>query len=374
VNRFLLHGFVIVAVLIVGFAPQQGPTQSVPGATPNPGDLDSLRYPAERHLKNVRQMTFGGNNAEAYFSFDSKRLIFQTDWAALHPQGCDQIFEMNLAPKSPANPASQYTRVSTGTGRTTCSYYLKDGRRIFASTHAASSACPETPRRVGGKYVWGIYDSFDIYVTDDQGKNPTLLIGGPGYDAEATVSPDGRYIVYTSTRSGDLELWRYDLKTKENLQLTRELGYDGGAFFSPDSKQLVFRASRPSGAAADEYMALLKQNVVEPTALQIFTCDIDGKNQRQITNLAGANWAPYFHPSGKKIMFCSNYKTPPGGRPQFNLFMTDLKGENIEQLSYDGVFDAFAVFSPDGKTVAFASNRNNKGTRDTNVFIAEWVE
>jgi TolB protein len=374
VNRFLLPVVATLACSLLAFTFLQVPTQGSAGSTPNPGAQDSLRYPAERHLRNVRQMTFGGNNAEAYFSFDSKRLIFQSDWAALHAQGCDQIFEMDLLAKTPANPSSQYRLISTGQGRTTCSYFLKDGRRIFASTHAASAACPETPRRVGGKYVWGVYDSFDIYITDAEGKNPALLIGGAGYDAEATVSPDGRYIVYTSTRSGDLELWRYDLMTKENLQLTRELGYDGGAFFSPDGKQLVFRASRPTGAAADEYMALLKQNVVEPTALQIFTCDIDGKNQRQITNLKGANWAPYFHPSGKKIMFCSNYKTPPGGRPQFNLFMTDLSGENIEQLSFDGVFDAFAVFSPDGNTIAFASNRNNKGTRDTNVFIAEWVE
>ena len=374
---WLLPLSALLALIVIGWRHSPTPPQQVPGSTPSPGALDSLRYPLERHLKNVRQLTYGGNNAEAYFSPDSRRLVFQTDWAALHDQGCDQIYEMDLAPKlRPGQPgfAAQYRRISTGTGRTTCSYFLADGRRLYASTHAAGVACPEVPRRVNGRYVWGVFDSFDIYATDSLGQRTELLIGGPGYDAEATVSPDGRYIVYTSTRGGDLDLWRYDLVTRQHLQLTHMLGYDGGAFFSPDGRQIVYRASRPTGPAADDYRALLKQNVVEPSDLQIFVCDADGQNHRQITNLPGANWAPYFHPSGKKILFCSNHLSVGKGRPVFNIFMCNADGTELERLTFDTVFDAFPMFSPDGRTLVFASNRNNKGTRDTNVFIADWVE
>lgn len=336
---------------------------------------DTLRYEGEDHIRNIRQLTFGGNNAEAYWSFDDKQLVFQSDWSKINPQGCDQIFIMN-ADGSNLPDGEKYKLVSTGKGRTTCSYFLKDGRIIYASTHEADAKCPETVMFSGGRYVWPIYKSYNIYVANADGSDPQILIGGDSYDAEATVSPDGRYIVFTSTRSGDLELWRYDLQTKEYLQLTNELGYDGGAFFSRDSKHIVWRASRPKGEDAENYKKLLAQGLVEPKELNIFVADIDGKNARQVTNLPGANWAPFFHPDGKKVLFCSNHHSQNEGGRRFDIFMINLDGTGLKQITNSGIFDAFPMFSYDGKKLVFCSNRNaeRKPTRDTNVFIADWVE
>ena len=229
---------------------------------------------------------------------------------------------------------------------------------------------------VNGKYVWPIYDTYNIYTADANGENQELLIESNSYDAEATVSPDGRYMIFTSTRSGDLELWRYEFETAELLQLTDELGYDGGAFFSHDSKKIVWRASRPVGEAEAQYKELLAQGLVEPTALNIFISDIDGKNVQQITDLPGANWAPFFHPSDKKVLFCSNHHSQKEGGRLFDIFMIDLKTKKIEQITHSGTFDAFPMFSPDGKKLAFASNRqaDGKPTRATNVFVADWIE
>lgn len=336
---------------------------------------DTLRYEGEKHLRNIRQLTFGGNNAEAYWSFDDKQLIFQSDWSQLHNQGCDQIFIMNSDGSKLSN-GKKYQLVSTGKGRTTCSYFLKDGKIIYASTHQSGEGCPKSQMFSGGRYVWPIFDSYDIYIANKDGSNPEVLIGGKGYDAEATVSPDGKYIVFTSTRSGDLELWRYEIKTGKLLQLTNTLGYDGGAFFSRDSKKIVWRASRPQGEEAEKYKELLKNGYVEPKSLNIFIADIDGKNVQQVTNLEGANWAPFFHPSGKEILFCSNHHSLAQGGRRFDIFMINIDGTGLEQITNSGIFDAFPMFSFDGKKLVWCSNRNSerKPTRDTNVFVADWID
>lgn len=336
---------------------------------------DSLRYAGETHLRNVRQLTFGGNNAEAYWSFDDRQLIFQSDWQAINPQGCDQIFVMN-ADGTLLPSGSRYQLVSTGKGRTTCSYFLKDGRMIYASTHQNSPDCPERVRFAEGRYVWPVYASYDIFVANASGGEPQLLIGGPGYDAEATASPDGRFIVFTSMRSGDLELWRFELATGEFLQLTSELGYDGGAFFSRDSKRIVWRASRPQGDDAGAYKRLLAEGLVEPKALNVFVADADGHNAVQVTELPGANWAPFFHPDGKKLLFCSNHHTLDKGGRLFDVFMVNLDGTGLEQITHSGTFDAFPMFSYSGSKLVFSSNRNaaRQPTRDTNVFVADWIE
>lgn len=337
---------------------------------------DSLRFTNEVHLRNIKQLTFGGNNAEAYWSFDGKKLIFQSDWEKINSQGCDQIFIMN-ADGTPLSNGLMYNLVSTGKGRTTCSYFLKgDEKIIFASTHQADENCPESQMFANGRYVWPIYNSYDIYSANLDGNNLTKLISSNSYDAEATVSPDGKYIIFTSTRSGDLEIWRFEIETGELLQLTNTLGYDGGAFFSHDSKNIVWRASRPVGEAAANYNELLAQGFVEPSNLNIFVADIDGKNVKQITDLPGANWAPFFHPSDKKVLFCSNHHSLNEGGRLFDIFMIDLDGKNLEQITHSGTFDAFPMFSPDGKKIAFASNRQAKGnpTRETNIFIADWIE
>ncbi len=338
-------------------------------------ESDTLRFSGELHLRNIRQLTFGGNNAEAYWSFDDKQLIFQSDWDKINSQGCDQIFKMNVD-GSPLPNGEMYQLLSTGKGRTTCSYFLKNGKIIYASTHAADENCPETVMFSGGRYVWPIYSTYDIYIANPDGSDLKLLIGGEGYDAEPTVSPDGKYIVFTSTRSGDLELWRYEIETGEMLQLTNTLGYDGGAFFSRDSKMIVWRASRPKGKEAEVYKELLSQNLVEPKALNIFVSDIDGKNVRQVTDLPGANWAPFFHPNGKKILFCSNHHSLDKGGRLFDIFMVNIDGTGLEQITHSGTFDAFPMFSFDGKKIVFCSNRNaqRKPTHDTNVFVADWIE
>jgi Tol biopolymer transport system component len=340
----------------------------------NPG-ADSLRFTGEYHLRNVTQLTFGGNNAEAYWSFDNQKLVFQSDWDKINNQGCDQIFVMN-ADGSKLASGKQYQLVSTGLGRTTCSYFLTDGRIIYSSTHAADKDCPDAPMFMGGRYVWAIYDTYDIYVTDENYENEKLLIGGEGYDAEPTVSPDGKYIIFTSTRSGDLELWRYEIATEELLQLTSELGYDGGAFFSHDSKKIVWRASRPTGTQAEIYKDLLEDGFVEPKALNIFVADIDGKNAVQVTNFLGANWAPYFHPSNQKIVFASNHHSLKQGGRIFDIFLINIDGTGLQQITNSNTFDAFPMFSHDGKKIAFASNRrtDEADSRETNVFVADWIE
>lgn len=336
---------------------------------------DSLRFTGEVHLRNVVQLTFGGNNAEAYFSFDDTELIFQSDWDGINPKGCDQQFRMRVDGR-PFEDGTQYRLVSTGEGRTTCGYFLQDGRIIYASTHAGSSACPEHEPFAQGRYVWPIYPTYDIYASQPDGSDLELLIGGEGYDAEATVSPDGRYIVFTSTRSGDMELWRYEIETGDLVQLTDELGYDGGAFFSADSKQIVWRASRPTGAEAEVYQNLLDQHLVEPKSLNLFVADADGGGARQVTELDGANWAPFFHPSGDRIIFASNHHTLAEGGREFDLFMVSVDGTGLERITHSGTFDAFAMFSFSGDKLVFSSNRNKERTpsRDTNVFVADWVE
>jgi len=359
----------LLSLLIV---PACTPNSSPPAEAYDPAS-DSLRFPGEVHLRNIRPLTSGGNNAEAYWSYDDRYLVFQSDWAAINPQGCDQIFLMRADGK-PLADGQRYRLLSTGKGRTTCAYFLPDGRVLYASTHAAGPECPPVQRTAEGRYVWPVYDTYDIYVTDTTGVEPELLIGGPGYDAEATVSPDGRYVVFTSSRSGDLELWRYDLQTGELLQLTHELGYDGGAFFSPDGGKIVWRASRPTGEDAERYRRLLAQGLVEPTDMDLFVADADGSNPRRVIHLPGSQWAPYFHPDGERIIFASNHHTE-GGR-LFDLFLIRLDGTGLEQITHSGTFDAFPMFSRDGKRLVFASNRNvrREPSRETNIFVADWVE
>ncbi len=332
----------------------------------------SLQYPQEKHLKNVRQLTFGGDNAEAYWSYDDKYLVFQATnekWGS----SCDQIYYLD--PFGENTPETKPKLLSTGKGRTTCSYFMKGNNSIvYASTHEADDNCPPTPeRRPDGKYVWPIYDSFDIYAADLDGNITKKLTDNPGYDAEATLSPDGNKIVFTSIRTGDLELYTMDPDGSNVKQVTSELGYDGGAFFSPDGKKLIFRSSRPkTDEEVKVYKDLLAQGLVQPTNMELYVCNLDGSELTKITDLGNANWAPFFHPSGEKVIFASNHKSKRGF--PFNLFMINVDGTGLEQITFDNTFDSFPMFSYDGKKLVFASNRNNGGTRDTNLFIADWVE
>ncbi len=317
----------------------------------------------ETRLRNLRQLTFEGENAEAYFSGDGQRLIFQSTHGDL---GCDQIFTMRI-------DGSERRMVSTGKGRTTCSYFYPDDSRIvYASTHLGDEKCPLPPPRTQG-YVWPIYPSYDVFSANPDGSDLRRLTATPGYDAEATVSRDGRLIVFTSVRDGDLELYVMNADGSNQRRVTDELGYDGGAFFSPDGTKLCYRASRPkTQEEIDKYQGLLQQGLVEPSQLEIFVANVDGSGVTQVTSNGAANFCPFFHPSGEKIIFASNVGDPKGRN--FDLYLINVDGSDLERVTYYESFDGFPMFSPDGKQLVWASNRFNRQPHDTNVFLADWVE
>ncbi len=326
------------------------------------GKPDSLRHPNEHHLRNIRQLTFGGTNAEAYFSFDGRQLIFQS---TRPPYSCDQMFTMNI-------DGSGQKLVSTGKGRTTCGYFFAGDKRIlYASTQAHGENCPPPPDKSKG-YVWGVFNDYDIYSANADGTDLKLLSASSGYDAEATISPKGDRIVFTSSRDGDLELYTMNLDGSDVKRVTYELGYDGGAFFSWDGRKIVYRGYHPTEKAeVEEYKTLLAEQLVKPGKMDIFLCDADGKNKKQLTHNNAANFAPFFFPGDKRIIFSSNINDP-GGR-FFELFSLKTDGTDLEQVTFGGHFNAFAMFSKDGKKIVFVSDRNAKGRYEFNVFVADWV-
>ena len=358
--------FLLISILLFSSCSQQ-PKEPAMGEAQKNDTTPSLLYPNEKHLANIRQLTSGGDNAEAYFSSDGKKIVFQARNKS-EGRNCDQIF---YSPLNNFNPVM----LSNGQGRTTCSYFLPgDSLVLYATTCFADSTCPaEKPRKHGDAYTWSVNSGYDIYVCDLKGEIKKQLTKTPGYDAEATVSPKGDKIVFTSVRSGDIELYTMNIDGSNVKQITHELGYDGGAFFSPDGSKIIFRASRPqTPEAIKTYKDLLKQDLVMPTDMELFICDADGKNQKQLTHLGNANWAPYFIPNTNKIIFSSNHNAKQG--LPFNLFTINTDGSGLEQITYNEMFDAFPVFSPDGKKLIFCSMLNNsKGTHDTNLFIADWV-
>lgn len=332
---------------------------------------DSLQYAAETHFANLQQLTFGGDNAEAYFSFDGTYIIFQRT----NPKDnlpCDQMF-IGKVP-APGQPF-KYKMVSTGKGRTTCGAFTKDGAHIvYASTHLGADTCPPVPdrKKYGNRYIWPLYDSYDIFMADTNGNITRRLTTSKGYDAEATISPNGKKMIYTSDKAGDIELYIMNLKTGREKRITNSLGYDGGAWFSPNGKKIIWRASRPqTDSAKAEYKELLAQHLVAPTNMEVFTAKANGKKITQVTQLGKANWAPVFMPDSKRILFASNHEYPRGF--PFNMYIL-LPDGKLTKISRDKGFDAFPMFSTDGKKIIFCSNRNNGGTRDTNIFIADWIE
>lgn len=334
---------------------------------------------AERHLANIRQLTVGRQNAEAYFSFDGSKLIFQStnDWrkdataSARKPAdtglGCYQMYVMDL-------DSGEVRLVSTGAGATTCGYFFPGDRRVlYSSTHASGPDCPPKPKR-DGAYRWAL-DDYDIYAVRIDGQAMQRLTTTSGYDAEATISPDGKTIVWTSVRDGDLDLYAMNLDGTRVRRLTDDVGYDGGAFFSPDSKRIVYRAAHPTDPAEiARYQELLAQRLVEPGQLEIFVMNADGSGKKQVTSNNASNFSPFFHPDGKRIIFSSNVETrEEAGRPSFHLYLVNDDGTGLERLTGDGKFNSFPMFSPDGKRLVWVSDRNAKEPGEFNVFLADWV-
>ncbi len=323
-------------------------------------------HPQERHLKNVRQLTFGGQNAECYFSFEGDRLVFQStrgDFKA------DQIFTMDLA-------AGQLKLVSTGLGKTTCGYYFPGGRRIvYASTHLDSPAPPPPPDYEKYGYVWRFSEGFDVFSADADGRRLERLTTTPGYDAECTISPDGRLIVFTSLRDGDLELYRMRSDGSDVARLTHELGYDGGAFFTPDGRQIVYRGFTPNGEKdAAAYREMMQLQMWRPGPLDLRIMDADGSHKRTVVTNGASNWAPFPLPDGRRLIFASNVHDPDPKSRNFDLYLVDLDGSGLERVTFDDQFDSFPMFSPDGKQLVWAANRHGSQPRETNLFLADWVD
>lgn len=344
---------VAVASLLVAAAACARPARSpATPLTPEPAEA--------RHLANVRQLTHGGENAEAYFSASGRELIFQS---TRDGRACDQQYVMRT-------DGSHVRRVSTGAGKTTCGYFFAGDSKIFyASTHAADTACPRRPDPSKG-YVWGL-DPFDIYSANADGSGLRRLTHNGRYTAEGTLSPDGRTIVFTSLVDGDLDIYTMDVDGGHVRRLTSTPGYDGGAFFSPDGRRIVYRAYHPTDSAElAQYRALLDQNIVRPNRMEIWIMNADGSGQTQVTHLGGANFAPFFTPDGRRIIFSSNYRNPHSRN--FDLYLVDVDGSHLEQVTTHPEFDGFPQFSPDGRHLVWASNRNDAKPGETNIFIADW--
>jgi Tol biopolymer transport system component len=344
----------MVAALATGGAARP---RTVP---PNAAPADSLIRPGERHFRHLWQITFGGENAEAYWSADGRRFIWQSTregWP------CDRMYVKDLA-------TGNEQMVSTGTGRTTCGYFYDHDRRVlFASTHAGGDSCPPVPDFSHG-YVWPVYANYDIWTAKPDGSDLKRLTDTPGYDAEGTVSVDGQWILFTSVRDGDLELYKMRTDGTQVTRLTNRPGYDGGAFFSRDGKSICWRSFEPTGEELVEYTTLLKQNLVRPSRMNLWVANSDGSGARQVTSKPGASFAPYFTPDGKSLIYSSNWETPKGRN--FDIYLVPVAGGEPQPVTRDESFDGFPMFSPDGRWLLFSSNRGAKQRGETNVFLAEW--
>jgi len=351
--------------------PRRAPTEERRPASPPPipsaRAADDLILPGEEHFAHLWRITDGVENAaEGYWSFDGQGLVYQ---ATPRDAACDRIYAIGGRAETPL-------LVSSGMGVTTCAYFLPDGRHLlYSSTQAFQADCPPRPDMSQG-YVWSVHPEYDIYLRDVSTGVERAFTTIWGYDAEATVSPLGDRIVFTSSRTGDLELWTCDLEGGQLRQVTNAPGYDGGAFFSHDGKWLVFRSSAfTPGKEAEEiadYRKLLADFKVRPTRMEIMLCRPDGSERRQVTSLGKASFAPYFFPDDRRIIFASNFEDEAGKGRNFDLYAVDLDGSHRERITHGDTFDGFPVFSPDGRWLVFASNRGGSHPHETNLYLAEW--
>jgi TolB protein len=383
-RHFLFYPSVSFLAIAVCCAPFFLPGWNKGGARAAAASSDgnaSLVFAGEKHLANVRQLTFGGTNAEAYFSADDKFLTFQHQGQFYDPAThanvgpaipCDQIYTMPVP--AAGGELGEMKMVSNGKGRTTCSYFFPSGdRMLYSSTFSAGDACPPPPDYSHG-YVWPIYNTYSIYTAKRDGSDIQPLSKAPGYNAESTISRDGKHIVFTSTRNGDIDIYTMDADGSHVKQLTHELGYDGGPFWSYDGKKIVYRAEHPkTEEQIQDYKNLLARGLIRPGNLELWVMNADGSDKRQVTHNGAANFGPYWLPDGKRIIFASNVgdtKDPSG----FDLYVINEDGTGMERVTYYPGFDAFPMFSSDGKRLVWSSNRNGRAPHETNVFIADWVE
>ncbi|NQV29761.1 MAG: PD40 domain-containing protein [Candidatus Marinimicrobia bacterium] len=318
-------------------------------------------------LSNVEQLTFVGDNGEAYWGPKGEEIIFQSKRDG---NACDKIYIMNA-------DGSNQRMVSPDVGAHTCSYFSIDKERIiFASTFGVVDSCPPRPKPQGNKYLWSLFP-YDIYSSKPDGTDLVRIRENAGYDAEPTVSYLTGKVIFTSEIDDDLELFTMNIDGSDVNRLTNHLGYDGGPYFSPDAQKIVWRAWYPETPEDtlrwQENMAL---NQVEAVPLDIYSMDADGKNIIRLTNNGATNWAPSWHPNGRQVVFSSNMddwndEVKAYGH-NFELYMINLDGSGLVRLTNNTFFDSFPMFSPDGKSMAFASNRDAENPRATHIFKAEW--
>ena len=357
----VLIACLLAAVALVGCGSGDRTARKHDNNSSSPAKTATI-FEGETHLKNLRQITFGGENAEAYWSSDGTELILQSTRDSL---ACDAIFRMDA-------DGSNVRQVSSGKGATTCSFIAPDNSYIiYASTHLAGDDCPPKPDMSRG-YTWALHDGYDIFRADPDGSNVVRLTDTDGYDAEGVIAPDGSKIIFTSVRDGDLDLYTMNPDGSGVERITNEIGYDGGAFFSRDSKWICWRASRPHGEALQDYMTLLADGLIRPGKLEIYVMNLEDREPIQLTDNGAANFAPYFHPDGKRLIFASNVGDPRGRN--FDLYMVDIKSHAVEQITYNDTFDSFPMFTYDGTRLVFASNRDNANPGETNIFVADWVD
>jgi len=364
-SRHLLLGAATVSAAACASGPSVS-SSGANGASPEPSPAVTIAdTPGERHLTNIRQITFGGENAEAYFSRDGEWITFQS---TRDGRACDQQYVMRV-------DGTGLRRVSTGNGKTTCGWFLPDGKRLFfGSSHAHDATCPPRPDPSAG-YVWPL-DRYDIYTVNRDGTDLRRLTNFNVYTAEAVLSPDGKKIVFTSLKDGDLEIYTMNVDGSDVRRLTHSAGYDGGPWWSPDGTKIVYRAHHPADSTQlAAYRALLARNMIRPSQVELYVMNADGSDQRQVTALGGANFGPSWSPDGKKIIFSSNHVAPRSGN--FDLYLVDAAAtragrDRVEQVTFTPVFDGFPMFSPDGKKLIWASNRTSTKATDTNLYVGEW--
>lgn len=314
----------------------------------------SLCTPHEaRWLRNVRQLTSTSmgllKSGEAYFSPDGRRICFQ---AVPEGQNEYQIYVMDLDGNRPE-------MVSTGQGATTCAYFHPDGRRLlFASNHldprpVAGVGQPGGPKPGQRSYAWSFYPGMDLFEYTFETRKLRRLTDSEGYDAEGSYSPDGKLIVFCSMRDGDQEIYICDQDGGNPRRITRARGYDGGPFFSPDGQRIVYRSDRRGD-----------QN------LQIFTNNLAGNDERALTDNQVLNWCPYWHPSGRWIIFTRG-EHPEGGPPTYDLYLLSADGRRTLRVTDERAFDGLPAFSPDGSKLMWTSKRG--GLAQPQVFVAEFV-
>jgi TolB protein len=354
--KHLLAACVIVLMLSGCARPPSHPLPAVPRAR-------------EHHLQNIVQLTFDGDNGEAYFSPDGRKLIFQSSRGGY---GCDKIWTMNI-------DGSDKRMVSPDHGANTCSFFLPDGRIVFSSTSHLPGACPPRPQPPpGSRYVWPLFP-YDIYIADADGSNARRLTDNPKYDAEPVVSADGGKIVFGSQREGDFDVYIMNSDGSDLRRLTDRVGYDGGPWFSPDGSKIVWRAWYPETEAEKlQWKDAMEHDYIVAVPLDIWVMNADGSHKRLLVRNGATNWAPSWHPDGKRIIFSSNVDDwrPDIGQygHNFELYIINLDGTGLERITNNTTFDSFPMFSRDGKKLVWASNRNPNKPHETDIFIADWAE